>query len=356
MELEITDTIGVELGDSSYVLGAIEEVCHGLQGEILVLDRSAACIRTYDSTGVFLGAIGRRGSAPGELLNPIGLATLEDGRIVVIDPWRGGLFVWSADGAYQEQVAEMVSNTPALLEGTSDSGFIAGKVTPDVINEQIVVTTALLRYDLSGEPTRTYNQVSFELDPMNMGRTLEHTLFWGSFTADRDGNVYFAEMDPESYRITGMHEDGAEFLSVEHPVEPVEKTPEEMADERAYVLARLEGWNAQWGINDYDPQPMRNQVRDLPGVDRFGRLWALRGTREDPTFDVFDSQTGDKLFTAVIPGVGYQGLFWSFHVDQGGMAAWSADPEGYPQVYIIELPSRGISAQTEEQSTGFASR
>jgi hypothetical protein len=303
----------------------------------MVLDRTAACVKIYDRDGGFIGRMGRRGSAPGELLNPISFAVLGDGRTVIIDPWRGGLFSWSSDFEYQRQFGEMNNHTPAMFVGSSDSGFIAGKVTPEVVNDRIMVTTALLRYEMSAEPVLSYRDRRFELDPMDMATTLENTLFWGSYTSDRDGNVYFALMEPDDYTIVGLRRDGTEFMTIEHPTESVAKTEDEMADERAYILARLEGWNAQWGIADYQPQPMRNQVRALPGVDSEGRLWALRGTREDPTFDVFDSRTGERLFGAVLPDIGYDGLFWSFRVDEHGILAWSEIASGYPQVYMLTL-------------------
>ena len=107
-------------------------------------------------------------------------------------------------------------------------------------------------------------------------------------------------------------------------------------DEEAYVMAKLRGWDAQWGAPDYEPQPYRNQIRQV-GVDGEGRVWALRGTREDPTFDIFDSETGDFLFTAVLPDIGYEGLFWNFTVDDGGILAYSENPADFPQIYVVEL-------------------
>ena len=110
---------------------------------------------------------------------------------------------------------------------------------------------------MSDEPARTYLEKRFELDSMDMSNTLENTLFWGSYASDRSGNVYFALMEPDSYEITGMRADDTEFLTIEHSTERVADTAEEMVDEEAYILARLEGCNAQWGVSDYRPQPMR---------------------------------------------------------------------------------------------------
>lgn len=334
--LVIVDSIGIEMGDSNYVLGAIEGVAHDHLGNILVLDRSTACIKVYDGEGNFLEQIGRRGSAPGELENPIGFALLGDGRICVIDPWRGGFLTWNADHSFQGLRVEYTSNVPALCRGLNDSGFVAGQVGYENVNGVIRGHVRMLRYDLQQEPSHVYMENEFDVDFMDLGSTLEQTLFWGSFTGDRSGNVYFALMEPDVYEIRGIREDGTVFMTVTHGIEEAAKTEEEMADEEEWVLAKLRGWDANWGMEDYRPQPFRNQVRQL-GVDGDGRLWALRGTREDPTFDVFDSETGEYLFTAVLPGMGYSGLFMNFTVDEGGILAYSENPSDYPRVYIVEL-------------------
>jgi hypothetical protein len=218
----------------------------------------------------------------------------------------------------------------------NDSGFVAGQVGYENVDGTITANVRMLRYDLRPEPSHVYMKNEFTLDFMDLSSTLEKSLFWGSFTGDRQGNVYFALMDPEIYEIDGLREDGTQFMTATHPVEEVLKTEAEKQDEESWVLAKLRGWDAQWGVENYEPQPYRNQVRQL-GVDGSGRLWALRGTREDPTFDVFDSQTGEFLFTAVLPHIGYRGLFLNFTIDQGGILAYSENPSDYPRVYIVEL-------------------
>ncbi|MBN2587526.1 MAG: 6-bladed beta-propeller [Candidatus Fermentibacteraceae bacterium] len=334
--LAVVDSIGILMGDSSYVLGAIEGVAHEADGSILVLDRSTACIKVYDGEGGFIEQIGRRGSAPGELENPISFALLGDGRICVIDPWRGGFLTYNPDHTFQKLAVSYNSNTPALCTGLNDSGFVAGQVGYENENGTVSAHVSMLRYDLQPEPSHVYMENEFVIDFMDLSATLERTLFWGAFTGDRDGNVYFALMEPDIYEITGIREDGTRFMTATREIEQVAKTEQEKADEEAWVLAKLRGWDANWGVEDYVPQPYRNQVRQL-GVDGQGRLWALRGTREDPTFDIFDSQTGEFLFTAVLPDIGYQGLFLNFTVDQGGILAYSENPADYPKIYIVEL-------------------
>lgn len=334
--LAMVDSIGIMMGDSNYVLGAIEGVAHEGDGSILVLDRSAACIKVYDHNGDFLHQIGRRGSAPGELENPISFAVLGDGRICVIDPWRGGFLTYNPDHTFEKLAVSYTSNTPALCTGLNDSGFVAGQVGWENVNGTITAHVRMLRYDLQPEPSQIYMENEFVIDFMDLSNTLERTLFWGSFTGDRQGNVYFALMEPDVYEITGIRQDGTVFMTAVHETEQVAKTDQEKADEEAWVLAKLRGWDANWGVEDYVPQPYRNQVRQL-GVDGQGRLWALRGTREDPTFDVFDSRTGEFLFTAVLPDVGYRGLFLNFTVDEGGILAYSENPSDFPKVYIVEL-------------------
>ncbi len=64
--LTVVDSIGVELGDSNYVFGAVREVEIGPDGDIYVVDWIECTIYRYSSNGEFIQRIGRRGNGPGE--------------------------------------------------------------------------------------------------------------------------------------------------------------------------------------------------------------------------------------------------------------------------------------------------
>ncbi len=75
------DSIGIEYGDSNYVMGGIEGVAFGPDGNIAVLDCGRSTVRLYSPGGEYLRSIGRRGNGPGELQNITFMAITEDGHI-----------------------------------------------------------------------------------------------------------------------------------------------------------------------------------------------------------------------------------------------------------------------------------
>ena len=66
LHIAITDTIGVDLGDSNYVFGTLMQVGYSPNGDILALDLQRGFINVYSRDGVHKGTIGRHGPGPGE--------------------------------------------------------------------------------------------------------------------------------------------------------------------------------------------------------------------------------------------------------------------------------------------------
>ncbi len=75
------DSIGIEFGDSNYVMGGVEGVAFGPDGNIVILDCAMSCIRIYSPEGEFVRQISRRGNGPGELQSVAFLGISEAGLI-----------------------------------------------------------------------------------------------------------------------------------------------------------------------------------------------------------------------------------------------------------------------------------
>ena len=337
LELAFVDSIGVELGDSNFVFGSIEAVSHTEDGNILVLDRPAACVREYTPDGEFVSSIGRRGAGPGEFINPLSMTRLTDGRTAVLDQQTGGLQTFTPEGEWLGVSAE-ITNEPVLFITPADSDRYIGTLnTWDIVDDQLIVTAVVGRFSVDSEdPDMVYWENSFPFDFRDFTLLVEGTYFAMTWTSDREGNVFLAPRSGEDYSITGFDTSGESFVEMNMDLPMVEKSPEEIALEGAFWNERARNMGANFDM-DFVPSPWRWQVHSM-GVDDQNRLWVRRGTEGTPTFDVFD-YSGELLFTAVLPPVsGYQGLLWEIRVDEHGILAWTLDPlDGYQKLYTLEL-------------------
>jgi hypothetical protein len=336
-ELVFVDSIGIELGDSNYVFGSIEAASHTLDGNILIMDRPACCVREYTPEGVFVRQYGRRGTGPGEVINPLSMTRLTNGNVIMLDMQTGGLHTFSPQGEWLGLTAE-ITNEPILWITPSEGNtFVGTHNTFHVEDEQLYVTAVVGKYASdSVDPVLTLWENTFPFDFQDFTLLINESYFATVFTSDREGNVFLAMRDPEEYHITGYDINGDVFVEFEHDIPMAERTEEEIREEAEFWNTRARNMGANGQLN-YEPGPYRLKIHSM-GIDDQQRLWVRRGTEETPTFDVF-SYEGEHLFTATLTGVtGHSGLLWEVHVDEFGILAWSLDPEdGYQKLHMVEF-------------------
>lgn len=84
-ELQERLRLGSSEPDSPEMFGEIADVELGPDGEVYVLDTQALQVRVFNPKGQFLRSLGRRGSGPGELSWPGGMALDTSGTLWVVD-------------------------------------------------------------------------------------------------------------------------------------------------------------------------------------------------------------------------------------------------------------------------------
>jgi len=337
VRLVFTDSIGVELGDSNYVLGSIEASSHSIDGNILILDRPASCVREYTTSGEFVRQFGRRGTGPGEVVNPISMTRLTNGCVVILDQQTGGLHTFSPEGEWLGVTAEILSEPVLWITPADSNTYIGAFNSFDVVDDQFQVTAIVSRFESdSKEPAFIYWENTFPFDFVDFTVLINESYFATVFTSDREGNVFLAMRDTEDYAITGYDPDGEVFVEFGLDIPMAERNEQEILEEAEFWNTRARNMGANGNLN-YTPDPFRWKIHSM-GIDGQQRLWVRRGTMETPTFDVFDYE-GNHLFIAEIPGItGHRGLLWEVHVDEFGILAWSLDPpDGYQKLYMVEI-------------------
>jgi hypothetical protein len=335
--LTIADSIGVELGDSNYVFGSLMSLESGPDGLIYALDRARGCVMVYDATGSFVRQIGSQGNGPGEMMNPLAMAVLGDGRVRVCAAYNGGMYDYLPDGTWQGLSAEFTNNPPMQMEGADSSAYVALKL--DVLPDEsggIMVTVKVGRYEGGTEPTVVYLEDTFPFDPQNLTQLMKASYFGYAYTADREGRVAIAERSSTTYSVEVYSADGTGLLTLAGEPVQVAKSEDEIASEKAFVEGLLQSMGVNGVVISYTPDPYRDQVSGL-GFDGQGRIWVQRGTGEAPTFDVWGSD-GSLLFTAAVPSAGPDGLAWEVEYGTDTMYAFSMDPIAFQQIYVIPLP------------------
>ncbi|MFO7949217.1 MAG: hypothetical protein R6U36_02485 [Candidatus Fermentibacteraceae bacterium] len=329
----ITDTIGVELGDSNYVFGAIEGVCFGPGGNIYAMDLVRGSAMVYGPDGRFIRSIAGRGEGPGEITIPLDMTVLNNGRVLITA--LGGVHGYTAEGEYLGILGEYLQNPPLNLTAVGDSSFLATKlsVAPRESGD-VVMEHWLARLDDPSEPTLKLREGSMPFEPDNLTEMLQRTWFAYDIAGDRQGRIYLAPRSSEDFVIEVYSFEGELLQTIEHDVARARKTPEEIREEKDWMEQRLENMGVSGVVIEFEPDPYRRMITDL-GVDGQGRIWARRGTELSPVFEVF-SPEGEHLFTAEMPQVGEEGQFWEFAIEDGGMAAFSTNPELFQQIYVLQ--------------------
>lgn len=336
-ELMFTDSIGVELGDSNYVFGSIEASSHTEDGNILVLDRPACCVREYTSGGEFVRNFGRQGSGPGEFNNPLSMVRLGDGRVAVLDMQNGGMNTFLPGGEWDEISAEIFREPVMWLTAADGNRYVGTINSFEIVDDQPILTAYVGRFEINEtEPSLIYWEHSFVFDFSNSSQLVEEAYFAKTWASDRDGNVFIASRDTEEYLISGFDVNGDEFVEISKDLPEVQKSEEEIVEEAEFWNQRARNMGYGGQLN-YQPDQYRWKIHSM-GIDSQNRLWVRRGVEEIPTFDVFDYE-GNLLFTANIPSIdGADGLLWEVYVDEFGILAWSLNPsDGYQKLYTLEL-------------------
>ena len=334
--LSVAMCIGEELGDSTCTFGIIQDALIMQDGRILVLDRQSACIKVFDSGGGYLAQVSRRGGGPGELNMPWEFFQMPDGDLMVLEMMKQGFVVFDDSLNFECEISHWTQNPPMQSVPLSDSTFASYKIDADMVEESILMNRRMVVYRVGEKEFDTIlweDSLSATPGDLMENPSMFITDLLDAFCLEGGGNgtVYFSEKSGEKYEVVGWNASGEEVFRVSLDIEPVPKTPGEIAEEKAYVTNYIQNMGGGMPF-EFEPEPFRNMVVAL-GVGPDGNIWVQRGTSDTPFFDIFDA-SGNPVGHAAFPEPGWS---WTFSISPRGILAWEADPaDGFQRLYILE--------------------
>lgn len=334
--LFITDSIGVELGDSCYMFRWPVDVTHSPDGDIAVLDKLKHCILLYTFDGEFIRTIGREGEGPGEFHSPSSIEFRSDGSLLIQDR---EIATYDQYYDYQDQVT-WSRYPPHLVKALDDGGFVGllGNILPGEYG--VVFVETLARWDEGDSASVEYATISNEFAPddrtIDRSESREDHLYC---CATGDGRVFYSQSSVDEYVITGCESDGTEFLRIEDPgFRRIRKTEQEIEAEIDWFNSFMSFAGA---TRDYSvkPDPFRRAILGmfLVGEDE---LWVRLGAYEGIVFRVYD-MTGEIQFHVMLsyPGDPADLINWEVSGSEHGFLAYETMPEYYPRIYMLILQS-----------------
>ncbi|MBN1435235.1 hypothetical protein JW921_10780, partial [Candidatus Fermentibacterales bacterium] len=277
------------------------------------------------------------GSGPGELSMTAFACVTGSGDLYVTQRGAMDRFDYFT-GEWLEEQPRGMAPPPFGLMGLQDSAYVGVylEFADDPSGVGLDIGVALFVPGPFSPVTRFIEDHYVLRDPNDAAGFMDRVWFGYNIAIGRDETIYIARRSSEQYEVLGFSRDGEIVFELQRDLPRVERSEEEMAEERSFRLAQLESMDA--GGMNYEADPWRPFITGI-GADASGMVWVRRGTEVVPTFDVYDPVSMEQVLTITIPEAGEGGLYWRVTVDRFGILAWNENPEsGWQQIYVLEAP------------------
>jgi hypothetical protein len=102
MVLEEMFRIGEEEGDSAYLLAKIWDIAVNQKGDIYICDLKDNCIKVFNSNGIYIRTIGKKGQGPGELYLPSEMSLDSESNLYVYDAGNNRICIFNCQGIFMD--------------------------------------------------------------------------------------------------------------------------------------------------------------------------------------------------------------------------------------------------------------
>ncbi|MCK5133736.1 MAG: 6-bladed beta-propeller [Candidatus Sabulitectum sp.] len=330
--LTITDSIGVEYGDSNLVFAMPNHALQISRNRIVVMDLLKARISVFDTSGNYISSIGRQGSGPGEFLQPSWFSLTPSGGIVVSDAITRSLIFFDSNFVYRSSMGPFFPSSPDRIIFLNDSVFVGSKPDYEMNGQEISAGFVVSMWSLNAlEPIRIFYRDLAHFDPAN---PFSSEAIQPIFTMSQNGIVYTSAKSIDEYSIQAWDLDGSLLFTITEPYTPISKAQEvvDQEIEVTYSIMRLAGIPDSI-LDSMVPDPFYFAIANL-GIGPSGNLWVTLGNYNHPIFRVYDSNNGEYLFSAALEyPESMRNL--SITVNQWGFTAVDPMSGSWPRVYIL---------------------
>ena len=332
--LSVSDSIGVEMGDSNLVFGKPAVPLILENGNIAVLDIAKFRVSIFDHKGEFLDSFGRQGSGPGEFQMPAYLSATPSGGFVISDAMARRLLFFDSSMNYTGYMGNFFPAPPLKAVFLTDSIFIGEITAYETTDDEMLAGFEVARWRIgSFDEEAVYFK---DLKPFSLQSIGSSEASQPLFTASQDGLVYTSSLSTTVFRVDYWNPDGSRLLTIEESFTPVPRSQEEINREREFThdLFRRNGMPEEM-IENMQPEEYEYAITSL-GIGPDENLWVRTGIYDQPVFRIYDSSTGQFIQTAALRNTG-DSAEMDILVTPNGLTGLRSMSDDWPRVYLLEL-------------------
>ncbi len=152
--------------DSAYAFRDVSALAAYRRGGVYVVDPRTPAVRVYKKNAEYVRTIGGKGQEAGLYTRPNGVAVLPDGRVVVRDPRRSQLVVYSRQGDYLERwphPSGVYDPLPLMLDA---DGRLFTRMVYNPSDPREDWDMGLVRYSSDGTSQDTIPDPTIDFEPL----------------------------------------------------------------------------------------------------------------------------------------------------------------------------------------------
>ena len=280
-------SVGEVDGAEEYLFGSISSIAVNDNRELHVLDGQAQHVRVFDSAGVYVETLGRRGEGPGEFGYAEAIALLPDGRLVVRDSRNQRIAAFGPDPGQTDHWGFDAGNSGSNYPLHTD---VQGRT---YLNTRDLSSTDWTRHIIVIGPDGTHLDTLPEpSSPLEWPMlTAEHAAEWGTSSTNAHvpfGPVFQWTVHPSGHFITGLPSEyrinvprGDGVLRIERTTDPAPIQDEERTRARERVVRSMRNTDPDWSWSG-PPIPERKPFYQQLLAGRDGRIWVRLVTEGHP--------------------------------------------------------------------------